>query len=123
MGESISLIIIIRHFKDMQGSKITGTSSVAGTASYLNNNRQDAKMIKEIESHHVMERIMERGQIHPYGFPIVNVSKIREGSRTVRIFCELAREDGSTFKRSIAVPRSFEHYEELINIFKSRYML
>lgn len=103
--------------------QITGTSSVAGTASYLINNRQDAKMIKEIESHHVMERIMERGQIHPYGFPIVNVSKIREGSRTVRIFCELAREDGSTFKRSIAVPRSFEHYEELINIFKSRYML
>ena len=57
-------------------------------------------MIKEIESHHVMERIMERGQIHPYGFPIVNVSKIREGSRTSTHILQTCKEDGSTFKRN-----------------------
>lgn len=103
--------------------QITGASSVAGTASYLIKNRQDAKMIREIESHHVIERIMEKGRIHPYGFQVANVSDIREGRRAVRIFCELLREDGSTFKRSILVPKTFEHYEELINILKSRYML
>lgn len=101
----------------------TGTASnVAGTAAYFYNAHQEAKMIEAIDEERLIERIMASGHVYPYGRRIIRIEGLREWKTSCRITCVLSREDGSTFKRKVTVPGTYDNYTELIYSFRRLYI-
>lgn len=78
------------------------------------NNEQEAKQIERIDREQIIENIMAEGKIYPYGNEIIKVKKIKQGMNSCRIYYTLARQDGSVFRTSVVLPRTYAHYEELI---------
>ena len=85
---------------------------------YIFNNRQDARLIEEIDRGQLIERILGSGSVYPYGQQVAHVRKVQKKKRSCRIDCILVREDGSTYTRSISIPDAYHNYDELLRALK-----
>lgn len=107
----------LSEFQNYAKIHILGSGVIGGAASvgsFFYNTAQDARMIENIDQNHLIEKIMESGEIYPYGQRIVSVDRIKEGRTSSTVYCVLGREDGSTFNRSIKIENSYDNYEELL---------
>lgn len=110
-----------REFQSHIKINIVGTgiiSNILGIISYIFNSKQNAEIINEIDKNHIIENIMSSGNIYPYGQEINSVEKLSINKNNCKLILKLKREDESTYKRKIVIPKSYDNFEELLSVFK-----
>lgn len=93
-------------------------SNILAIISYLFNSKQNAEIINEIDKNHIIENIMSSGNIYPYGQEINSVEKLSINKNNCKLILKLKREDESTYKRKIVIPKSYDNFDELLSVFK-----
>lgn len=110
-----------REFKSRTKINIVGTgtiSNILGIISYIFNSKQNAEIINEIDKNHIIENIMSSGNIYTYGQEINSVEKLSINKNNCKLILKLKREDESTYKRKIVIPKSYDNFDELLSVFK-----
>ncbi len=110
-----------REFKSRTKINIvsTGTiSNILAIISYIFNSKQNAEIINEIDKNHIIENIMSSGNIYTYGQEINSVEKLSINKNNCKLILKLKREDESTYKRKIVIPKSYDNFDELLSVFK-----